>query len=474
MLRQRIAAEKKILKLLEKYFGEALAGIGNYIALLLGRQDANLPNVINRIEYQRMIKAQVQAALDKLHAKEYETIETYLQESYTDAFVGTMYSLHAQDVPIIVPIDQNMVIKAISIDTKLKAPLYKTLGMDLTALKNTIASEITRGVASGMLYSDMQRNIANATRMPLSRARLIVRTEAGRIQEQATMDAAEQAKAKGADVVKQWSAILDGATRENHRLLDHQVRELEELFEVGNKKAKHPHGFGDPAEDCNCRCTMLVRARAALDEEELEEMQKRASFHGLAVKDSKAFGHAKAKDFSDFKKKYLKVTEDWASADASVKKHLGVDARDELDKIVERGTTKIKQGFSAFSKDDILYERIKLVEPDGNKFDVGMHGTPSAVAFGGTEANMSPRLLASIIRHSPGYHGQEIRLLSCSTGRIVDDEYCFAEELANALGVTVYAPNDLLLINESGIMCVGRFAQGSFVSYKPNERKRLK
>lgn len=309
VLRHRLNAEKKTMIQLEAYFDDAIHEIEHHIALLLGRQDANLPNVINHIEYQRMMKAQVQSALDKLHAKEYESIESYLEESYTDAFVGTMYSLHAQDVPIIVPMDQAVVIKAINIDTKLKAPIYETLGMDLNRLKKTITSEITRGIASGKLYSDMQRNIHNATKMPLSRARLITRTEAGRVQEQATMEAAEKAKEKGADLVKQWCAILDGRTRYNHRLLDGQIRELEEYFEVSGKKAKQPHDFGEAEEDCNCRCTLLLRARAALDANELKIMQERASYHGLTVKDSKAFGHAKAKDFSHFKKNYLKAAE---------------------------------------------------------------------------------------------------------------------------------------------------------------------
>lgn len=309
VLRQRVAAEKKTLTRLEAYYEEALREIDDHIALLMGRSDANLPNVINHIEYQRMIKAQVQASLDKLQAKEYESIEAYLEDSYTDAFVGTMYSLHAQGVPIITPIDQAVVIKAISMDTKLKDTLYNTLGMDLTKLKKTITSEITRGIASGMQYSEIQRNLSNATGMPLSRARLITRTEAGRVQEAATMDAAYKAMEKGADVVKQWCAVLDSKTRYHHMLLDKQTRELKEPFTIGSKKAMQPHDFGDPAEDCNCRCTVLIRARAALDADELKAMQERASYYGLTVKDSKAFGHAKAKDFSDFKKKYLLAAE---------------------------------------------------------------------------------------------------------------------------------------------------------------------
>ncbi len=137
------------------------------------------------------------------------------------------------------------------------------------------------------------------TKAPLSRARTIVRTEAGRVQEQANFDAANKAKAAGADVVKQWSAVLDGKTRDSHRKLDHQIREMDKPFEIEGKKAMYPHDFGDPAEDCNCRCTLLTRARAALDKDDLAVMQKRAEFFGLDKTDS----------FAEFKEKYLKAAE---------------------------------------------------------------------------------------------------------------------------------------------------------------------
>lgn len=137
------------------------------------------------------------------------------------------------------------------------------------------------------------------TKAPLSRARTIVRTEAGRVQEQANFDAAQKAKSAGADVVKQWSAVLDGKTRDTHRELDHQIREMDKPFETNGKKAMYPHDFGDPAEDCNCRCTLLTRARAALDADELKVMQERAEFFGLDKTDS----------FAEFKEKYLKAAQ---------------------------------------------------------------------------------------------------------------------------------------------------------------------
>jgi hypothetical protein len=299
VLRERLKSEKAVLKALEKQYETALEEIDDKIASLLGRGDADLPNVIHQVQYQRLIKAQVKAALDRLHAGEYETIDKYLLDSYTDGFVGTLYNLHRQDVPVIVPIEQEAAIKAVTIDSKLKEPLYESLGVDVTKLKKTISAEITRGIAAGYSYGEMAQGIRLLTKAPLSRARTIVRTEAGRVQEQANFDAAQKAKSAGADVVKQWSAVLDGKTRDTHRELDHQIREMDKPFETHGKKAMYPHDFGDPAEDCNCRCTLLTRARAALDADELKVMQKRAEFFGLDKTDS----------FAEFKEKYLKAAQ---------------------------------------------------------------------------------------------------------------------------------------------------------------------
>lgn len=302
-------SEKFVLKMLEKHYKDALKDIEEKITAMMGRADANLPHVIRRIEYQRMLKEQIQTALERLHSNEYETISEYLKDTYTDAFVGTVYTLHKQDVPVILPVDQSVVVKAVTIDSKLKESLYTSIGKDITELKRSIAAEVTRGIASGMMYSDIARNIREAASIPMKRAKTIARTEAGRVQEQATFDAAKEAKAVGADVVKQWSAIRDSKTRDSHRKLDGQIREIDEPFEVNGHKGMHPHDFGRPEEDINCRCTMLTRARAALGEEDLKLMMERAAAHRLLVTDKKGFDGTKVKDFADFKRKYLKAVE---------------------------------------------------------------------------------------------------------------------------------------------------------------------
>lgn len=291
--------EKKVLGDLERQYKRALEAIDEKIAALLGRGDADMQHVIYRVEHQKALRIQVQAILEQLQANEFETISEYLTNSYNDGFVAAMYSMHQQDQPFVVPIDQKQVVQAIQHDTKLSEDLYTSLGEDVQRLKKVISAEISRGIASGLGYGEIARNIGNLSKAPLSRAKTIARTEAGRIQEQATIDAAAKSKAKGARIVKMWDAVRDGSTRSAHRQLHGQVREIEEPYEYGTKKAMHPHGFGDPALDINCRCTSVIMSKKLLDKTMLEELQENAKVWGLDTTDS----------IEEFKKRYMKAAE---------------------------------------------------------------------------------------------------------------------------------------------------------------------
>ena len=122
-----------------------------------------------------------------------------------------------------------------------------------------------------------------------------------------------------------------------------------------------------------------------------------------------------------------------------------------------------------------MKEYSQKVAPMDGFFDVAMHGTPDGVGFGTNAPSMSARELANVILHDPSFKGQSVRLLSCDTGRtLTDGGYCFAEELANALGVTVIAPNDVLFIDLDGTMRIGQYGQGKMETFVPNKRRRIK
>ena len=183
---------------------------------------------------------------------------------------------------------------------------------------------------------------------------------------------------------------------------------------------------------------------------------------------------ATIKAANSIKTQRAKVAAANAKDDSDTLKFFGADARDNLNSIVKRRTMKLENGFACFPDGDPLNENVKMVKPLKTYFDVAMHGSQTAVGFGSVETNMSPRLLASVIRHSNGWNGQKVRLLSCDTGKRIENDYCFAEELANALGVKVKAPTDVLYIPPNGEMYVGDSGEGYFETYKPNERGRVK
>ena len=281
---------------LEKQYKNALKDINMKIKLL--QSDELTQSRIYHIQYQNALKKQVKAILEKLHSDEFSTIQGFLSNSYTDAFIGTFYDMAGQGIPIITPVDQKAAVKAIMTDTRLNKPLYDELGVDVNELKKAVSEEITRGLATGSTYEDIARKLSFKTKAPLARANTIIRTESHRIQQASAEDARQVSKSKGADVVKQWDATLDGDTRPTHRDLDGQIRETDEPFEANGKEAMYPGDFGDPAEDCNCRCVALTRARWALDDDELETLKERAEYFGLD----------KTRNFDDFKKKYLNAT----------------------------------------------------------------------------------------------------------------------------------------------------------------------
>lgn len=289
--------EKKVLRELKRQYERSLLTIESKIKLLQSGEMTQ--SKIYQINYQKALKAQVDAILDKLQADEYDTIQQYLDRSYMDGYVGAMYQIGGSGVNVIVPIDQDAAAKAIITDSKLSVNLYASLGYDMDKLKKSVRDEITRGISASLSYEEIARNLTEYSTVALSNANRIVRTEAHRIQQASADDARLAAKAKGADVVKQWDASLDGATRPLHRELDGQIREVNEPFEAGGKKVMYPGKFGTPDQDCNCRCVALTRARWALDEEELETLKKRAEYFGLDKKDS----------FVEYKKKYLKASE---------------------------------------------------------------------------------------------------------------------------------------------------------------------
>ena len=305
ILQAQLDNEKAVLNALKKNYKDALTEINSNLSYLMARQDADMQHVIYQAEYQQALKTQVQTILDVLQNNEFNTVSEYLTKCYEEGFVGTMYDLQMQGIPLVFPIDQESVVRAIQHDTKLSTSLYASF--DMKELKKKISGEISRGISNAVTYNEIARNISGHANVNLNNAMRIARTEGHRINIKSAMDAQQKAKSKGADIVKQWDASLDGKTRPHHRELDGQGREIDEDFEYSGGTVSAPSHFGDPSEDCNCRCALLQRARWALG----EDITKYSPDAVEEITDDGVtkLERIKAKDYAEFKKKYMSEAE---------------------------------------------------------------------------------------------------------------------------------------------------------------------
>ena len=338
------------------------------------------------------------------------------------------------------------------------------------AFATAVEDTVTVGLLSGLRYDEMQDMLEDVigtddTEGARYRSARLIRTECAHVANQGHLMGY---KAAGLEYYR-FLATLDQRTDEECGKLDMQRFAIDEAEPGVNFPPMHP----------NCRCTTMP-------DDSPEELVKIKRFardpttgKGTTVPANMTYQEWRAQNVgvaagTKTSTKSNGIPSSAIADDAEVLKFLGADARDDLQSIIRRSTIKLENGFACFPEDDKLNEYVKRVKPLKTYFDVAMHGTSTAVGFGTETTNMSPRLLAAIIRHSDGWNGQKIRLLSCSTGERQGDNYCFAEELANALGVNVRAPNDTLFIDSLGRMHIGEGKSGAFVEYKPNERGRRK
>lgn len=262
--KQLLQNEKEVLTELKNNYAKALKDIKQRIKELQGNEITQ--SKIYQIQYQNNLEKQLQAIVDLLEADNIQTISEYLKTTYEDGFIGTLYNMQTEGVPFIMPINQDEVIKSITKKTG-DFQLSKTLYENADKLKKTIKTEITRGISSGMTYSNISQKIAYNSEADLKKAYRIARTEGGRVQSEAKFETMKRAKKNGADIVKQWDSTMDSKTRLTHSMLDGQIKELDEPFEIGGNQAMYPHGFGIASEDINCRCVLLERARWAVENE---------------------------------------------------------------------------------------------------------------------------------------------------------------------------------------------------------------
>lgn len=274
--RQFVKNEKAVLKELKHEYAKALAEIAVNIQMLQSSPETQ--SKIYQLQYQFSLQNQLTKILDKMRSNNYQSVRKYLDDCYKEGFAGTLFDLQGQGVPLAFPIDQRQVTKAVQLDSKIKHGLYANMGLNVNELKKNISSEITRGIATGESYQNIAGRLKRHIQGDYNKSLRIVRTEGHRIQNQSALDAMTKAVELGAEVMKQWDATLDEHTRDTHVELDGMIVGVDEPFIIPSTgaEAMYAGGFGDPAEDCNCRCCILQRASWNLEDYDATKMDNQS------------------------------------------------------------------------------------------------------------------------------------------------------------------------------------------------------
>ena len=136
-------SELQVIKELEKSYAQAVKDIDRVITSLMARKDTeNLQAIIYQIKYQNALKSELEGFLSVLHTRNYTLIDNYLKDCYQNAHIGTLFDLQGQGIPLIVPLEQEQMISAITLNSKLSDPLYNALGYNVDYLKTSVRQEI--------------------------------------------------------------------------------------------------------------------------------------------------------------------------------------------------------------------------------------------------------------------------------------------------------------------------------------------
>lgn len=365
VVKAQLMSEKQTLRTIQAVYKKALQDVENKLVISNGKINTLLKDVDNlsdeeksilqsqiyQRKMQRSLKSQLEIMLKDLAANQYGTINEYLRNSYQNGYIGALYNINMQGMPLILPVDPYLVHRAIEIDSKIKHGLYRNLVDKVDVFKRRIANDISRGIASSASYHDMATWIRHDTKVSVGKSMRIVRTEGNRVYNAAALNCGKGAKERGCDLVKVWDSTLDMKTRPTHRECDGQVRELNEDFKNANGEAKAPGQFGIASEDINCRCAVLIKPRWDVD----EKFTKRDNQTG----ELKEFEGVKS--YKEFKERY------WESVDKSGKSGIiKEESKKSITKIIDSAIERVPKvqihGYSDTQCDEIQKQHKELLK----------------------------------------------------------------------------------------------------------------
>ncbi|MDZ5711649.1 phage minor head protein [Jeotgalibacillus haloalkalitolerans] len=205
-----------------------------------GKEMANIAKELTG-DY-RMIIRELQKSL------EYQYVEGYLRTAYLlENFAGSEMGFTVPSVEMI---------KSVLLNPIAELTLSAVMQQHRNEIVRNVNIEIAQGIQAGEGYSQIAKRLEKTVGFSKNKARLVARTESGRVRSLSGEKAEEQA-AKFVEITGLWMSALDFRVRKSHRILDGQKTDKEGYFHYMKLKAKGPHQWNVASMDIQCRCVKL-------------------------------------------------------------------------------------------------------------------------------------------------------------------------------------------------------------------------
>lgn len=294
--------ERKFRKIYQQAADEMYEKLEIYLNSLAAKDAAMLTKLSNG----KITSKQYQAwrAQQILVGEQMETMAADLAKSCTDANIMALKALNADLSDVFAEnanyimyaaemvtgenyaftlYNQNAVNRLIKDNPQLLPKPRVKIAKDRKWNQRVITSAVTQGILQGESMQNIAKrmrgevskgitveSIRNANRMTAEQVakaverRIMVaamrtaRTAVTGAENAGRLQGYKDLQSNGVDIKKQWLATLDNRTRHEHRMLDGQIREIGEPFEVDGYKLDFP---ADPKGEAhlvyNCRCTTI-------------------------------------------------------------------------------------------------------------------------------------------------------------------------------------------------------------------------
>ena len=293
-------------------------------------------------------------------------------------------------------------------------------------LKNDLGTLLQSGLIQGKSARALARDLKKTFDTTTYNAERLMRTELARVQTEAQR---QSFKRNGFDMYMFIANVnpTKHGTCPICKKLDGKHFKVDKMMPGENAPPMHPH----------CRCSTA----AYIDTDEYEAWLDHLE-QGGTTEEWNNFKKALA-DFGN----YDSIIASSSTTIAKAKRLSDINER------IRVTNEAINAKMPVYAED--LRAAYKNVKSKDGCADVCLHGTQYYTEYE-HQYILNTKTLAYIIASRGDCHGQNIRLLSCSTGK--EDEYgnCAAQEIANLLGVKVYAPIDQLNIHPNGKLTVGK------------------